>query len=76
MSKSGVVTCNESETVTLWLPCESGNGVLDFDNLDRDGLFAHTEYLEIAVCSLLCLGETVDLDTQIIAAALPVKFTL
>ena len=69
------LTCgDENETVTLGLPGEVDDGVLDgIDDLNGHTLFSNTENLEVGGHRLLALAVTVDLDTQVGAVALPVK---
>lgn len=61
------------ESVTLWLPSEVDDGILDvLDNLDWDSLLLDAENLKGRGEGLLGLRVTVDLDTQIGSLGLPV----
>lgn len=61
------------ESVTLWLPGEVDDGILDvLDNLDWNSLLLDAENLEGGGEGLLGLGVTVDLDTQVGSLGLPV----
>ena len=72
----GVAGGNQSESVSLRLPRESGNGVLDLDNLDWNGLLPNSEHFEIAVGCLLRLRQAIDLDAEVVSAVLPVELAL
>lgn len=65
---------DEDEAVTLGLPGEVDDGVLDgIDNLDWHTLLLDAEDLEVGGHGLLALAVTVDLDTEERAVALPVQ---
>jgi hypothetical protein len=70
--KGRVVARNQSKAVAFRLPSKGGDSVFDLDDLDRDGLFSNSEDFEVAVSGLLRLGETVNLDAEVVAVVLPV----
>jgi hypothetical protein len=69
------LTCgDENETVTLGLPGEVDDGILDgVNDLDGHTLFSDAEDLEVGGHGLLALAVTIDLDTEVGGVALPVK---
>jgi hypothetical protein len=74
--KGRVVARNQSKAVAFRLPSKGGDSVFDLNDLDGDGLFSDSEDFEVAVSGLLRLGETVNLDAEVVAVVLPMELAL
>ncbi|KAI6750781.1 hypothetical protein HG530_014231 [Fusarium avenaceum] len=68
---------NNGEPVTLGLPSEVDDGILDgIDNFNRNTLLLDAENLKCGGLRLLGLGVTVDLNTNVGGVGLPVKLSI
>ena len=57
-------SCDDDESIALWLPCEVNDGVLErIDDLDWNVLLGDAEDFQVRSHGLLRLGVPVDFDT-------------
>lgn len=43
LAQRRVVRRDESESISLWLPCKCSDGIFDLDSLDGNSLLSHSE---------------------------------